>query len=88
MKQMLEEVKKTVELLRKDYKNQELENIKKHFVTYVFDEKFHQKIYLIQKLFFEQNKNIAILFYLEFIKSVETLMEKHSDCTLFAFEGP
>ena len=88
MKDMLEELKITVELLRNDYKNEKLDNIKKHFVSYAFDEDFFQKNITDMEKFFEQNKNIAILFYLEFIKSVEKLIEKHPECTVFAFEGP
>lgn len=85
---MLEELKMTIELLRNDYKNEKLDDIKKYFVPYTFDEDFFKKNIIDTEKFFERNKNIPILFYSEFVKSVEKLIEKHPEYKMFAFEGP
>lgn len=88
MEKMLEEIAETCNLLKYQYNHPKLDDLKRNFVTYVFDEQYYEKNIQDDKLFFEKNKHIAIDFYHEFTATVKKMMRENPNCNLVNFSGP
>ncbi len=92
MKVMLNDIEECCNLLKTDYDNPKLDDLKKHFSIYTFEpDLLYERKKLGKKKEAEIIKNniyIAIEFYERFVHRMRTMMDNAKDYNLISFMGP
>lgn len=89
MRKMISDIRETIDLLKNDFNNPKLSDIKKHFFVSDFLGASVGKMSKEEenRAFFE-NREIAIDFYSRFVDSIESMFANNPDCDVISFAGP
>ena len=89
MQNIVEEIRETVILLRTDFDNPKLAEIKKHFSPYTFSPETSGKISEKKKNeVYRKNVDLAIDFYTRFADRIDSMLAEQPDCDVISFAGP
>ncbi len=97
IKQVLNEIKKITFLLKTDYHNQKLNDLKAYLTEYYYIENPNDKGYISVKrsdtdeekrIFVEENIHYLIDFYQRFIARMELMLQRSPDYQYICFSGP
>ena len=92
IKNMINEIDRCINLLKFDYANKELSEIKKYFSTYTFwsDEEDLKNIHNIDERnhIIKKNKFIAITFYEDFSSKMKRMVDNASNYNFIGVVGP
>ena len=89
MQNIVEEIRETAILLRTDFDNPKLAEIKKHFSPYTFSPETSGKISEKKKNeVYRKNVDLAIDFYTRFADRIDSMLAEQPDCDVISFAGP